>query len=444
MKYRFLFMVLLWGMYSCQKSTFSEQFRITTDSYQNNVARALYDSMPHEVYHLLDMTKMKKGNPIKNKYGVRIPFRDVPISKKFVQLVTDSNGRVLSGRVVEIAQLYAKPNIPHNQQSVTGSFSKTSLDGKNTSYYNIVDGRAVKTKSTASNLARGGGSGGGEDDADEPDPIMDDGTSLPDFILVCTPASVGYSMDFYFILPDFSDYTNDSYYLGYYQELDVDTNIPGDVITEVEFPINNDIVALEKLLKCFQNVSSYGATYSVKLCTDIPANSNSGWLINGNLSPGHAFLTLTKTNGDNSVTQSFGFYPGEDGRPSDIHNDANHEYNASLTMNISEAQFQTVIQTAENKAQSESYDLNTQNCANFALDVFNSVRSNPIQVDPIIVTVGIPGNPPSSVDISIDKSPQKLFDKLLDMKNGGGSEAGAISIDRTHDSKSPTGNGTCN
>ena len=51
-----------------------------------------------------------------------------------------------------------------------------------------------------------------------------------------------------------------------------------------------------------------GAVYSAKLCVDIPVNNDPLALLDGT-TPGHAFITVTKTNGSQSATLSFGFYP---------------------------------------------------------------------------------------------------------------------------------------
>lgn len=63
---------------------------------------------------------------------------------------------------------------------------------------------------------------------------------------------------------------------------------------------------------------------------------------------GHSFITLTKTNGSISVTESFGFYPqkgyksvfGSDVNSQIVDDGAtNNKYNASLTVNVTKSQF---------------------------------------------------------------------------------------------------------
>lgn len=120
-----------------------------------------------------------------------------------------------------------------------------------------------------------------------------------------------------------------------------------------------------------------GASFSVKLCTDIPVNSDPLFPVDFSLSPGHTFLTLIKTNGAQNITQSFGFYP--DSRwniagfsvTSKIKDNGvqynEHEYNASIVMNnISAAQFNQILSASQTAAQS-NYNLQYNNCTNYAL-----------------------------------------------------------------------------
>lgn len=111
-------------------------------------------------------------------------------------------------------------------------------------------------------------------------------------------------------------------------------------------------------------------------------------------------------------------------------------------MPLNEGQFNTVM----NKAISSStkpYDLATYNCTNYALDVFNYVKTVPIEVSPM--SVYIPEGYPSmgSATITIDKSPQTLFEKLKQMKQSGGSESANIKIDLTTSTRAPNGKHEC-
>ncbi|MFZ4769698.1 MAG: hypothetical protein ACOYLO_05915 [Ferruginibacter sp.] len=172
-------------------------------------------------------------------------------------------------------------------------------------------------------------------------------------------------------------------------------------------------INLQKFMNCFGTIPDAGATYQVKLCVDIPVNGHPTWAFNpsDNFSPGHVFLTLTKTNGTQSISQTVGFYPTggaispgtfkNDGEPGD-----GHEYNASLTINSLPASgFNTVVQNLLTH-QNEQYNLENNNCANPAIQAFNSVISPPIVlpsyevVKPLTVPVQI---------LSMQQSPQRLY-----------------------------------
>ena len=149
-------------------------------------------------------------------------------------------------------------------------------------------------------------------------------------------------------------------------------------------------IDLAAFFTCLTAIPDAGATYSMTLCTDLPENSNPDAILNSSFSPGHTFITLTKTNGNTSGSLSFGFYPNSSALsainipvPSMIQNDGNtgHEYNASITLhNLSVATFQDIQTRAINAANAHSYILTEYNCTNYALDLFNSATVNPIVV----------------------------------------------------------------
>jgi hypothetical protein len=168
--------------------------------------------------------------------------------------------------------------------------------------------------------------------------------------------------------------------------------------TEVEIS-SSPVTSLPAMFKCFDRVPNAGATYSVKICADLPVNSDPSIIITSGLVPGHAFISMTKTNGTESVTQSFGFYPVTSwvsifntAIDSKLVDDGGHEYNASMEMtNISALDFQTLQNYAINKGTTLKYDLNDYNCTDYALEVFNSIRSTPLVV-PDQITGGTGGN----------------------------------------------------
>jgi hypothetical protein len=220
-------------------------------------------------------------------------------------------------------------------------------------------------------------------------------------------------------------------------------NVPEVVAVPLEEEIIFDYsssgprVDLQRMFNCFDAIPDAGATYTVKLCADLPVNGNPWWM-EWNLSPGHAFLTLTKTNGSQSVTQSFGFYPRSGALslsfgpvPSKIVDDGQHEINASMTMNnVSWLDFNAV----KNLALSYStlrYDLNDRNCADFALDCFN--QSRPLGSELVV---------PNTIRFiaNYGTTPNGIYEKLKEMKDNNHPEAANIQIGVFN---SPTSHGEC-
>lgn len=78
-----------------------------------------------------------------------------------------------------------------------------------------------------------------------------------------------------------------------------------------EVTTNEEAIDLAKKLECFNSVPDNANTvYEAKLCADLPNNNNPNELFSfAKGAPGHAFITLAKTNGENSVMETFGFYP---------------------------------------------------------------------------------------------------------------------------------------
>jgi len=144
--------------------------------------------------------------------------------------------------------------------------------------------------------------------------------------------------------------------------------------------VGENTVVLEDMLNCFTTISDLGANYQIVLSADIPNNSNPDDLIVGD-DPGHAFITMIKSNNGLSVTKSFGFYPTQGERwmsifdqpiMSRIVDDGLHESNASFTINVSSANFLAAQQDAVNYSMTRMYDLNDFNCTDFAIGVFNT------------------------------------------------------------------------
>jgi hypothetical protein len=231
----------------------------------------------------------------------------------------------------------------------------------------------------------------------------------------------------------------------------------GGEILEIELDssANSPAVDIKKLFKCFDNVPDFpGTTYSIKLCTDIPFNSDPtiSWNpIGGN--PGHTFLVITKANANVSVTQAFGFYP-VDGKSnitsqspvaSKIVDDKYHEINASISIdNLSTSTFNLIRANAENVSSQKQYDIMGFNCTNFAVELFNLARPSDKQivVQPYYANI-TPGLIPPAYCL-IFQSPQELFKELKRLDQTDPFEAPHIAIQQSHLYRAPQTNGECN
>ena len=221
---------------------------------------------------------------------------------------------------------------------------------------------------------------------------------------------------------------------------------------EIDDPDSGPAVDITKLFNCFDQVlSGPNAQFTVRLSSDIPSNKDENTdVVFSKGTAGHSFLSITKSNGSQSVTQNFGFYPQSgyqsltlNSVPSKIVNDGNHEINASFIMDINEASFNLIKYNAIFEA-SQPYNLVTNNCASFAIKLFNLARSNnPILIQnfPVTIKPVLPGLP--SLFLNLSKSPQMLYKKLAEMKSNGSPEAANIIINRDRGTKASLSNGEC-
>ncbi|MFS4474297.1 ferredoxin family protein [Chryseobacterium sp. T20] len=132
-------------------------------------------------------------------------------------------------------------------------------------------------------------------------------------------------------------------------------------------------INLEDRLNCFNNVvDNINTTYKVTLNAHrIDLNSDK---------PGHAYLTIEKSNGNQLQRLSYGFYPKSGAAsatmqptPSAMGEESSDEYrksDARYSLYVTKTQFNAII--SQSIALSKvPYDLNDNNCTHYATDVFN-------------------------------------------------------------------------
>jgi len=177
-------------------------------------------------------------------------------------------------------------------------------------------------------------------------------------------------------------------------------------------PIN-----LQQLIDCFNTIPSTAqTTYKITLHTALAEPGKPYQVYNAtDKTPGHAYITMQKTNGAATRSLTFGFYPTADSWMSVLKNaedssigkedDEKRRSDASYTLNVTS----TAFNNARNVALSGSlqkYDLNNFNCTNYAIQVFEAAMGGGtgLQV------------PNSSVGY---KTPSSLYLRLSDMKTAG-------------------------
>ncbi len=169
-----------------------------------------------------------------------------------------------------------------------------------------------------------------------------------------------------------------------------------------------------------------GATSTITLYTDIPVDNDHTKLFDWEVgAPGHVFITITKQNGIQRVSQNLGFYPidrkkvGMTYQPEDgkfIDNEG-HEFNASIKMDLSTDDLQKTLNEIRRLAGVVKYDLDDYNCTDLSLDIFNVTRTEKLEVPLYQI--------PSGKSVG-SRTPNGLYYKLHQMKAAGHPEANNI------------------
>jgi hypothetical protein len=423
MKYVSTFLVISLLMTGCLKQTARDSNREMDIS---TLKKTLTGAMKPLDYGLLDFEKMQFFKSGKSQI-FRIGYIDEDMGEHFVLAELDATGKLVHGRRVQLTA-------DIRQTGIEGRVILTDLQNNLVLESAISQGYVTALRDNHP---------GARTSASASMPV------LVTALLVPTGQSI-ILVDIWILIGSGSGGAN----LRTYGKLQPDGDPYGGgnsgfstpIYVEPEYIYDLPGIGIDRFFKCFDNVPSAGASYTITLCADLPSNNNPGASIDGKkVSAGHTFLIVNKTNGTSSVTQSFGFYPASEpsmtnplsALPSELKDNGAQEINASISMSLTEEQFNKVRQTAISSA-TRQYALVDYNCSNYAIDVFNAVRTNPIQINPLNIALGHP------VPVTINKSPQGLFLKLQSMKLNNDPEASKIKIDQTSNYKSPISKGECN
>ncbi len=132
-------------------------------------------------------------------------------------------------------------------------------------------------------------------------------------------------------------------------------------------------IDLKKRLDCFKTVPD-NANTKYKITLNVQTGIGFG------NKPGHAFITLEKSNGNNLQRLSYGFYPvsslqsGTMQAVSSAIGEESEDYqrksDARYSLSIDASKFQNIINTSLNQA-NQSYNLIYNNCVHYATEIFN-------------------------------------------------------------------------
>jgi hypothetical protein len=477
-------------LFSCKKET--TPGKTMENPYLHTLLVQLKDSLPAEDYQNLDTTAVFLTSPGKTEnYTLRIGFRGKPIAEDFLLLRTNETGKLKIGTVVHLDN-----TMPAYSYQFSGAVRVRSLSGKFSVRSDIADGRLVVLHS-ARRLVMPAGT---KTVTLLPAPDAD---WLPEVVVVGygsgAPPSPSISLDALLGMVGNGDLGINSG--GSQGDTGSGGNAggtgggngaappasspPGNTPAEPFSPLNPrsaplrpgfgglstsqpiyleqeyiyqlPIINITNYFKCFDLIPSDGATYTIRLCADVPSNGdpNLSMTFSAGISAGHTFLVVTKSGGGVSISQAFGFYPAStlsawnpmSAVGSVIRDNSNAEINASITMTINSDQFNTIRAAAINLS-NNPYRLDKSNCSDYALGVFNAARANPLTVDPYILRQAgiVMGNGASSAPITvpITNSPQMIYEKLSAMKASGDPEASNIQVNLTNGLYSPKSHGECN
>ena len=416
-------------LFSCRKS-----IRETPGRLIDQLQLCLKDSLARSVYVDLDFGKaiLSKKDSLDLQY-VRIPFHS---TGGFVLVQTDGSGKIQRGRMVDLegkilATKYGSRLRPH----FDGYIRIHSFQGKALLSSPIEDGYITCLHSTPS-----------AELLVEPAPqelpevivystISDDG-GLSYYTLLSYGGLTGGS-NTYYGSSGYTDGSGTSYGSGstsfsYNDTYSEEKGLMEEELksVDIETYVNREPIDLEAYLNCFDSMPDAGASYSIELFTDIPVDGDPSKIFDiSSQSPGHAFIQLKKSNGDQSVIQNIGWYPAT-GWKSITSNapiagkfvdDGDHEANASLLMKLAPEDFARILTHIRYLARFIKYDIDEYNCTNFALDVFNVVRIDKLNIP----LYHIPGG----LTAAGSSTPQGLYTALKQLKEYGSPEASNIRMD---------------
>ena len=440
MKHLLFLSALVVILFSCKKEVSQNAHG---SSFLSNIKYQLKDSISANDFEQLDFNNTVITNYIDNDLSLlRIPFTNKNIAADFVLLRIEKNQRFSLGKIINLTRnksdLSSKGLLQFN-----GNINIFSLK-RNLITTSLITNGYIEAFNNSKNITS--------------KEAVVELTKLPEIIIYCRyPSSGKYASmtDFFNLHNIFSgsgggtNGTGAGGYTGvgsggYYSAGNPFGTSGGHgggggspapnneepILIDYEPVENLAAIEIQKYLNCFSSVPDAGSTCTIKILTDIPVDKDPNAFFDWpNGSPGHTFLQITKVNGNQSVQQNIGFYPIKGWKnalttaPTDgkFVDNYGHEFNASLTMELTPEKFQHTLTYIQYLANFRKYDIDEYNCTDFALEVFNYQRGGNQLTIPMY---DIPGG----TAINGTATPQGLYQKLTAMKQLGNADSKNITI----------------
>jgi hypothetical protein len=431
MKHSLLILTIVLSIVACKK-----EFNPLNDPYLENVKRGLGDSLSRLDFQQLDFDKsvLSKVDSI-GLYVLRVPFKGSQVGYDFVVVKTTVEGRIEKGKIIHHeGKATAGGEGTVKRQRWDGNITISSLNRSNVLQSPIVNGFITAFHSNVNART-----------------LVHEAGLMPEVVItyvIPSSGSISWSTWMSFV-SFFSQASATDSWSGYYGWFDGGGSSGGSSGgptagsggpmdgggLQVEEPILIDLepddersgIDLQKFINCFTTIPDAGSTCSIEIATDIPVDNDPNKFYDFSTgSPGHAFITVMKSNGSQHAVLNIGFYPQSGYKASTyaptagkLVDNAGHEFNASLKMSLSPAQLSSTL-TRMQQLSNLNYDVDEYNCTDWALDIFNHTRTNKLEIP----LYGIPGSPLTQHT----RTPQGLYHKLQGMMNANDPEKGNITI----------------
>jgi hypothetical protein len=422
-------------IFSCQKD-----LQPSESNYLETVKKALKDSLSATDFVALDFSKAARSRVDSIEFfALRVPFKGKVPQEDFVFVKTNANGKIEKGKIVHLqGKVSEEGSGIVMRKRWDGSISLASLN--RTAVFESPIANGYITVYHQQNNFRTA--------TQEPQ-----GEMMPEVIITYVKtADYGFSWSSWFYLQSFfANGEGSGGGGGYYGSFSGgggggdpwsggggsgggggsstgggSSNDPVVLIDEETQDVN-PAIEIQQYIKCFGSVPDAGSTCSIEIYSDIPVDNNPNSFFDiSTMSPGHTFISISKKNGTQYVSQNIGFYP-KSGYKSMTYaptagklvDNAKHEFNASLSMSLTPDQLSTILLRMQ-QLSNLNYDVDQYNCTDWALDIFNSVRTTKLEIP----LYGIPDSPMTQGS----RTPQGLYNKLQQMMNNNDPEKKNITI----------------